>query len=117
MSSGEPPSRFSRRDLIAGGASIGLGLAGIVGWKVMRQPAARVLAMRVPTYEDELVRRIREGIRAFPEVAAKARGGRVVLKPNLVEVHPGRPINTDPRLVAAAAAAFLEECAASVIVG
>ncbi len=117
MSSGEPPSRFSRRDLLVGGAAIGLGGIGFAGWKVMRQPAARVLAMRVASYDDELVRRVREGIRAFPEVAAKARGGRVVLKPNLVEVHPGRPINTEPRLVAAAAAAFLEEGAASVTVG
>ncbi|RME29452.1 MAG: hypothetical protein D6798_00020, partial [Deltaproteobacteria bacterium] len=86
----------TRRTLILGATgALGAATVGFQGWTVLRQPRARVLAMRCPSYDDDLVRRIREGIAAFPAVQAAARGARVVLKPNLVEVHPDRPINTD----------------------
>lgn len=108
---------LNRRRLLLGG-SAALAAAAIGGneWLVQRQPTSRVLKMRCASYEDDLVRRVREGIAAFPALHARVKGARVVLKPNLVEVHVGRPINTDPRLVAAAAAAFLEEGAAKVTV-
>jgi uncharacterized protein (DUF362 family) len=111
---GPPP--LTRRHVLAGAAGAAAVTGGWFGWRVLRQPSTRVLRMSCPTYDDDLVRRVREGIRAFPKVLATAKGARVVLKPNLVEVHPGRPINTDPRLIAAAAAAFLEEGAREVIV-
>ncbi len=114
-----PQRRLSptRRNLILGATgALGAATVGFQGWTVLRQPRVRVLKMRCPSYDDDLVRRIREGIAAFPAVRAAAKGARVVLKPNLVEVNPARPINTDPRLVAAAAAAFFEEGAASVTV-
>jgi len=44
------------------------------------------------------------------------RGKTVLLKPNLVESIPGAEVNTNPRLVGAAATAFLEVGAESVIV-
>jgi uncharacterized protein (DUF362 family) len=45
------------------------------------------------------------------------RGKTVLLKPNLVEYIPGAEVNTDPRLVGAAASAFLALGAKSVLVG
>jgi uncharacterized protein (DUF362 family) len=46
----------------------------------------------------------------------RIRGRRVLLKPNLVEFDPARPIHTDPRLVAAAIEAFGRLGAAEVVV-
>ena len=36
-------------------------------------------------------------IRRYPAVVHRVKDGRVVLKPNFVEFHEGRPINTDVR--------------------
>jgi uncharacterized protein (DUF362 family) len=41
----------------------------------------------------------------------------VLLKPNLVEHIPGKPVNTDAQLIGAAAEAFLRLGAASVLAG
>ena len=115
-SSPEARSPLTRRALLGGAAALATGAVGLNLYQVQRQPPARVLRLRCPSYQDDLLGRVREGLAAFPAVAARARGGHVVLKPNLVEVHPDRPINTDPRLVAAVAAAFLEAGAARVTV-
>src|SRR5262245_65199038 len=45
------------------------------------------------------------------------RGKRVLLKPNMVEYERGTAINTNPRVVAAAAAAMLRAGAREVVVG
>jgi len=45
------------------------------------------------------------------------RGKSVLLKPNIVEYIPGRPVNTDTQFIGAAAQAFLRLDAASVTVG
>ena len=49
--------------------------------------------------------------------AAAVGGQRVLLKPNLVEYIPGTEVNTNPRLVGAAASTFLALGAKSVVVG
>lgn len=108
--------RFSRRALLTGAGGLAVGSLGLLSWTELRQPKARVFQARAPSYEADLLGLLREGLRAFPAVLARARGGHVVLKPNLVEVHPDRPINTDPRFIAAVAAAFLEEGAGRVTV-
>jgi uncharacterized protein (DUF362 family) len=51
-----------------------------------------------------------------PSDHARIRGGRVLLKPNLIEFVRRRPIHTDPRLVAAAIEAFATLGAAEVVV-
>ncbi len=107
---------FSRRALLAGAAGLAATSVGVASWQQLRQPKARVLQARCDSYDANLVGILLEGMAAFPAMLAKARGGHVVLKPNLVEVHPDRPINTDPRFIAAAAAAFLEVGAARVTV-
>lgn len=118
MSSGDehPAGGLTRRKLLAASAGAAAVVGGVFGTKIFRQPGATVLTMRCGSYDDDLLDLCRQGIQAFPRVVAAAKGAHVVLKPNLVEVHPGRPINTDPRLVAAVAAAFLEEGAGRVTV-
>lgn len=109
-------SDLTRRRVLAGAGVLAAGSVGAAGWRITSQPKARVMTIRAPTYDVDLADLILRGIRAFPRTVARAKGARVVLKPNLVEYNPDRPINTDPRVVAAAAAAFLELGAKSVVV-
>jgi uncharacterized protein (DUF362 family) len=109
-------SDVTRRRVLAGAGALAAGSVSLAGWRIAQQPAARVMTIRAENYDVDLVDLMLQGIRAFPQTVARARGGRVVLKPNLVEYSPDRPINTDPRVIAAAAAAFLELGAASVVV-
>ena len=55
-----------------------------------------------------------DGLRLFH---LDVHGKSVLLKPNIVEYIPGKPVNTDAQLVGAAAEAFLRLDAASVMVG
>ena len=75
-------------------------------------PALR-FSMQTPTTARWTARSI-EGLRLFD---LSLRGKTVLLKPNLVEYIPGTEVNTDPRLVGAAASAFLALGAKSVLVG
>lgn len=118
MSSSSFPTR--RKVLIGATAAAAVSSGAAFGphlVSVVRQKPARVVRLRCPSYDGDLVGIVRHALEAFPQALAKAKGGRVLLKPNMVEAHPGRPINTDPRLVAATAAAFLENGAKEVIVG
>ena len=45
------------------------------------------------------------------------KGKKVLLKPNFIEAHPGRPVNTNPAVIASVAHACLRLGAAQVIVG
>ena len=114
----EGPTR--RRLLVGAAGAAGLSVAGLgvqrVG-RILRQAPTRVATVAAPDYGPGLSERIEEALRTFPETVARARGGTVLLKPNLVEVHPGRPINTDARLVAAVVEAFRRVGAAEVLVG
>ena len=107
----------SRRGLLTAGI-VGSG-AIVVGTPLARrwaQPRARVATLALQDYDSTLSERILEGIREFPETVVRARGARVVLKPNLVEWNPARPINTDPRFVGAVAEAFRRLDASEVVV-
>lgn len=116
-SSPDDPQKLTRRAVLVGTAAAATGLIGFSAWQVGRQPPARVITLAASSYEADLVDLLLRGIREFPDTVARARGARVVLKPNLVEFAETRPINTHPRLVAAAAEAFLKLDAASVVVG
>lgn len=77
--------------------------------------AGRVFIGHAPDYAANLVEIVQAGLAAFP--ALRVRGKSVLLKPNLVETtDTGRPINTHPAVVAAAAEAFRRAGASSVIV-
>jgi uncharacterized protein (DUF362 family) len=75
---------------------------------------ARVAVLKQTSYDEGLESAVMDGLRA---TGADVRGANVLLKPNLVEYDAGTVINTDPRLVRAAALAFRRMGAASVTVG
>jgi uncharacterized protein (DUF362 family) len=74
---------------------------------------AAVAVLRATSYDGDLEGLLVEGLRL---VKADVRRRTVLLKPNLVEFFRGAGINTDPRLVVAAADALRHLGAASVVV-
>jgi uncharacterized protein (DUF362 family) len=119
---------FLRRAAYVGAGSAVVGLAGgVLLPRIVDRTRRRwdesafappgtppVAVLRAPSYDRDLEDVVVDGLR---EVGADVSGRSVLLKPNLVEYDPETVINTDPRLVAAAATAMLRLGAASVVVG
>src|SRR6266699_3753128 len=80
----------------------------------LRPKRSRVAILHTDEYSDKLGELVYDGLRLFN---LDVRGKSVLLKPNIVEYIPGRPVNTDTQLIGAAAEAFLRLDAASVTVG
>src|SRR3989454_5467800 len=80
----------------------------------LRPKQSRVAILHADQYSDRLDELVYEGLRLFN---LDVRGKSVLLKPNIVEYIPGKPVNTDAQLIGAAAEAFLRLGAASVTVG
>lgn len=79
----------------------------------LRASRSRVAILHDDSYGLPLDKTVLEGLRLFRfELKRKT----VLLKPNLVEYMPGAEVNTDPRLVGAAADAFLALGAETVLV-
>lgn len=116
MSTRSDPPGLSRRALLGGAVALAATATGVLVVDRLWQPYARVCTLRADSYEIDLVDLLLRGIREFPDTVARAKGARVVLKPNLVEYDQSRPINTNPRLVASAAEAFRQLGAAEVVV-
>src|SRR5437016_9784805 len=80
----------------------------------LRPKRSRVAILHTDQYSDKLDELVYDGLRLFNlDVRRKS----VLLKPNIVQYIPGRPVNTDTHLIGAAAEAFLRLDAASVTVG
>lgn len=79
-----------------------------------RRRRSRVAILHENSYDGPLDRTLVEGLRLFD---LNLRGKTVLLKPNLVEYIPDAEVNTNPRLVGAAASAFLALGAKTVLVG
>ena len=75
---------------------------------------SRVVILKARSYSEDLLARMREGIR---ECALDVKGKRVLLKPNLVEFDSSTVINTDVSVVAAALELFRSLGAAEVRIG
>jgi uncharacterized protein (DUF362 family) len=109
---------MNRRDWLSISAAVG---GGALVWSQrqgkfeqdLRPLRSRVAVLRADEYSEKLDQLVFDGIRLFK---LQLRGRSVLLKPNMVEYIPGKPVNTDPRLVGAAAEAFLRLGAASVVV-
>jgi hypothetical protein len=80
----------------------------------LRPKRSRVAILHTEQYSDKLDEIVYEGLRLFN---LNVRGRSVLLKPNIVEYIPGKPVNTDARLIGATAEAFLRLDATSVTVG
>src|SRR5438876_5577552 len=79
-----------------------------------RPKISRIAILHADQYSDKLDELVYDGLRFFK---LNVFGKSVLLKPNFVEYIPGKPVNTDARLIGAAAEAFLRLDAASVTVG
>jgi len=98
----------------AAGGALGAG-AGL--WRERGgPPRAAVTILKASSYRQELAALIRAGLRNHPAVLARARGRRVLLKPNLVEHSRARRVNTHPAVVAAVIEAFRAAGAREVVV-
>ena len=113
-------SGWTRREFLkmTAAATGGLAVGGLATHWVNRwkQPRADVTILKATSYQENLADIIRRGLTHYPHVLNRARGGRVVLKPNLVEYYQARRVNTHPALVAAAIEAFRALGAHEVIV-
>src|ERR1043165_238990 len=80
----------------------------------VRPSRSRIAILHTGHYSDHLDELVHDGLRLFN---LDVRGKSVLLKPNIVEYIPERPVNTDTQLIGATAEAFLRLDAASVTVG
>ena len=112
-------SPITRRALLGSAAAATAVVAGGFGWRAcpQRQELQRVTVLGADTYSHALGEIIIHGLQRWPSLVARLPGARVLLKTNLVEHHPDRPINTDPWVVVAAVEALRQLGAAEVIVG
>jgi uncharacterized protein (DUF362 family) len=80
----------------------------------LRPKRSRIAALHTDKYSDKLDELVYHGLQLFN---LNVRGKSVLLKPNIVEYIPGKPVNTDAHLIGAAAEAFLRLDAVSVTIG
>jgi uncharacterized protein (DUF362 family) len=109
---------MNRRDWLAAsaaatGSALTLSFQKVRYSRDLRPARSRVALLHADRYSDTLDELIYEGLQMFD---LKVRGKSVLLKPNIVEYIPGRPINTDTQLIGAAAEGFLRLGATSVTV-
>src|SRR5438093_7565143 len=110
---------MNRRDWLIGSAAVA-GSALTVRlqqrkyYRDLRPKRSRVAIVPTDRYSDKLDDLVYEALRLF---SLNVRGKSVLLKPNIVEYIPGKPVNTDAQLIGAATEAFLRLDAASVTVG
>jgi len=111
---------MSRRDFLklTGVGLIGAFLGGTTMplMKRLQQPQANVTILKESSYNKDLASTIRTGLGNYPHILDKIKGGRVVLKPNLVDYYPNHPLNTNPAIIAAAISTFRQLGAQEVIV-
>lgn len=79
-----------------------------------RPERSAVALLPAASYDGDLAGLIRQGLDTLGQ---DLRGRRVLLKPNMVEYWSDKAVNTDPRVVAAAADAMFQAGAAEVIIG
>jgi uncharacterized protein (DUF362 family) len=112
--------KLSRRDFIKLSAAgiVGVFLGGTVApWvKRLQQPLVDVMIAKENSYSNDLISTIRRGISYYSDVLEKVKGGTVVLKPNLIDYDPDRPLNTHTAMIAAAISAMRQLGAQEVIV-
>src|SRR5215831_5718420 len=97
-----------------GSALMTLGLQQRRYFRDFRPKRSRIAILNSERYSDKLEELVYDALRLFN---LNVRGKSVLLKPNIVEYIPGRPVNTNTHLIGAAAEAFLRLDAASVTVG
>jgi uncharacterized protein (DUF362 family) len=110
---------MNRRDYLiasaaAAGSALTLRFQHRKYFRDVRPKRSRIAILRADTYSDKLDELVLDGLRLFN---LDVRGKSVLLKPNIVEYIPEKPVNTNTQLIGATAEAFLRLGAASVTVG
>ncbi len=78
------------------------------------QGRSRVAIVRAASYEEDIAERIKALV---PDLSLPRLDGKtIVIKPNMVEFHPDKPIHTDPAMIAVAAEVARELGAREIIV-
>jgi uncharacterized protein (DUF362 family) len=95
---------------IAGAASIGL--ANFIGGQFLKICPVKILG--ASDYDKDISKDIEK---AFIEDGLILKGKKVLLKPNFVELHEGRPINTNPKLLRNIVEACFRQGAAKITIG
>jgi uncharacterized protein (DUF362 family) len=113
---------MNRRQFLCTAAA---GLAGLVGGGAAmisggcsdRERTADTFIARMSRYDGDIASIISAGLKELGVAKQEISGKRILLKPNLVEAHPGAThINTHPLIIRGAAEAFRKCGAAEVIV-
>lgn len=107
---------MKRREFLKGAAVLANAAAfgDLASGAPQAQAPCPVTLLAMPDYGRDMEKEIAAVMSADGLVV---RGKRVLLKPNFVETHPQRPINTNPAVIASVAHACLRLGAAEVIVG
>lgn len=111
--------RLNRRRFLEGSLAVGVGGSSaltILGRRAppdRRPKVSRVAVLHAEQYSHQLYELVMDGIRLF---GLRVRGKLVLLKPNLVDLVPGRPVTTHPALLGAAAEALFQLGAKEVVV-
>ena len=111
---------WTRRQFLWG---LGIGAAGLacistlLGRRIFAKQHAETYIASVPDYGRDISKAIRSGLQELGISPTLIKGKRILLKPNLVETHPGSiHINTHPLVLRAAAENFRALGAAEVLV-
>jgi len=117
QASGAPGADAPPGKSIVGRIVSGVRGAFVNGMGSLRQPppSSAVHIASAPNYDADLAAILKQQYEHF-RAAVPLAGKRVVLKPNLVEYHKGKVINTDPRVVGAVIDLCRAEGASEVIV-
>jgi uncharacterized protein (DUF362 family) len=110
---------WTRREVLfgsLGGFLVSSGFAFLTGC-TKRKESADIFISKLATYESDIASVVFAGFKALGVKELEIRGKRILLKPNLVEPHPGAGhINTHPLVIRGAAEAFLRAGASKVLV-
>lgn len=105
---------MNRRQFI-GRTSVLAGAAVLGGTEACRRtPKCPVTLLGMADYSRDVAKDVAA---AFAADGLALKGKKVLLKPNFVEVHPDRPVNTHPAVIANVAEACLRIGASEVVVG
>jgi uncharacterized protein (DUF362 family) len=107
---------MNRRDFLKDAAVLAnaAALGGVRASAQPARPSCPVTVLPMPNYAVDMEKEI-AAVLASDGLVVKGR--KVLLKPNYVEAHPDRPINTNPSVIAGVAHACLRLGAAEVVVG
>jgi uncharacterized protein (DUF362 family) len=107
---------MKRREFLKGAAVLAnaAALGGLARGGQQRPAPCPVTLLSMPDYGRDMGKEI-AAVMAGDGLVLK--GKKVLLKPNFVEAHPERPINTNPAVIAGVASACLRLGAAEVVVG